>query len=207
MAAQLAGRPDRTGRAPSCPAAPPIKGRRPDSRPRCSTPWTARPPRPGARTRSSPAGGPGAGPGRDPGQWGGTECAVRACRGKIAGSTRFRCRRHRHGLPATAIWPGWPVPSGRRSCAAGTLVGGTCCQAGMDWALTEDPRKTRRNGSKPCTAQSRSARSGEGSSRHVLPGCVCAPAAPGVNGAGRRGTARPPPSAITVTPPHRNLSG
>jgi hypothetical protein len=59
MAAQLAGRPDRTGRAPSCPAAPPIKGRRPDSRPRCSTPWTARPPRPGARTRSSPAGGPG----------------------------------------------------------------------------------------------------------------------------------------------------
>jgi len=42
--------------------------------------------------------------------------------------------------------------------------------------VTEDPRQTRRNGSHPRTAQSRSARSGGGSSRHVLPGLRCAPA-------------------------------
>jgi hypothetical protein len=42
--------------------------------------------------------------------------------------------------------------------------------------VTEDPRQTRRNGSHPRTAQSRSARSGGGSSCHVLPGLPCAPA-------------------------------
>ena len=36
--------------------------------------------------------------------------------------------------------------------------------------MTEDPRQTRRNGLDPRTAQSRSARSGGGSSCHVLPG-------------------------------------
>ncbi len=42
--------------------------------------------------------------------------------------------------------------------------------------LTEDPRQTRRNGLDPRTAQSRSARSGGGSSRHVPPRLPCAPA-------------------------------
>jgi hypothetical protein len=42
------------------------------------------------------------------------------------------------------------------------------CRGGLSTA--EDPRQTRRNGPDPCTAQSRSARSGGGSSRHVPPG-------------------------------------
>ena len=41
--------------------------------------------------------------------------------------------------------------------------------------MTEDPRQTRRNGSDPRTAQSRSARSGGGSSRHPT-WITCAPA-------------------------------
>jgi len=52
------------------------------------------------------------------------------------------------------------------------------------------PRKTRRNGPDPCTAQSRSARSGEGSSRHVLPGHPALQPVPGSNGAPAAGSSR-----------------
>ncbi len=52
---------------------------------------------------------------------------------------------------------------------AGTLVCGARSRDGVDSRRTEDPRQTRRNGSDPRTAQSRSANSGDGSSRHVLP--------------------------------------
>ena len=58
--------------------------------------------------------------------------------------------------------------------------------------MTEDPRHTRRNGSDPRTAQSRSATSGGGSSRRVLPGLPCAAAhAEGERRAGRRARHRP----------------
>ena len=58
---------------------------------------------------------------------------------------------------------------------AGTLVPGACPRDGVDSLMAEDPRQTRRNGSDPRTAQSRSATSGGGSSRHVLPRMTCAP--------------------------------
>ena len=58
---------------------------------------------------------------------------------------------------------------------AGTLVPGACPRDGVGSLMAEDPRQTRRNGSDPRTAQSRSATSGGGSSRHVLPRMTCAP--------------------------------
>jgi HSP20 family protein len=69
-----------------------------------------------------------------------------------------------------------PAPPGRTSRATGTLVHGTSLPGPDGLTLTEDPRQTRRNGSDPRTAQSRSARSGGGSSRHVLPRLPCTPA-------------------------------
>src|SRR6266496_4309689 len=59
--------------------------------------------------------------------------------------------------------------------------------------MTEDPRQTRRNGPDPRTAQSRSARSGGGSSCHVLPGFTRHnQPAPSLNG---------PPAAAHATRP------
>ena len=50
--------------------------------------------------------------------------------------------------------------AGPKVLSVGTLVRGACSGDGVDSLMTEDPRQTRRNGSDPLTAQSRSARSG-----------------------------------------------
>ncbi len=60
-----------------------------------------------------------------------------------------------------------------KALCVGTLARGACSRDGADSLMTEDPRQTRRNGSDPRTAQSRSVRSGGGSSRHVPPRITC----------------------------------
>jgi hypothetical protein len=61
--------------------------------------------------------------------------------------------------------PPYRCASGPKVLSVGTLVRGACSRDGVDSLMTEDPRQTRRNGSGPRTAQSRSAKSGGGSSR------------------------------------------
>ena len=80
---------------------------------------------------------------------------------------------HHHGCPfapviscrSSSAVP--PAPPGQRSRAQGRWPLARARVTGVDSLMTEDPRQTRRNGSDPRTAQSRSARSGGGSSRHV----------------------------------------
>ena len=89
--------------------------------------------------------------------------------------TRGVNSQHHHGCPFAAPHL-LPQQFRCTACAArpkvlyaGTLVCGARSRDGVDSRRTEDPRQTRRNGSDPRTAQSRSANSGDGSSRHVLP--------------------------------------
>jgi hypothetical protein len=76
---------------------------------------------------------------------------------------------------AVGVLP-YSYPAGMKVLCAGTLVRGACSADGGGLTVTEDPRQTRGNGPDPRTAQSRSAKSGGGSSRHVPPGLPCAPA-------------------------------
>ena len=154
---------------------------------------------PGRRRGARPAGGLRAAQGNHP-----IHCRHAAAR-KDTGSRRsavppLRCRatyrpgrvpgQHGHRreqptptMPASSRPHLPPQESCRTACAARPKV---LCSGDLGpWralpsrgglTMTEDPRQTRRNGSDPRTAQSRSARSGGGSSRHVPPGLPCAPA-------------------------------
>ena len=86
----------------------------------------------------------------------------RAHRSRVAGDG---CRRAQSVLQRADGFRRPTAPPGPKVLSAGTLVRGGYSGEGVDSLMTEDPRQTRRNGSDPLTAQSRSARSGWGSSR------------------------------------------
>jgi hypothetical protein len=97
---------------------------------------------------------------------------------------RRRGRAYDNRLVLPRRLPAVPVPSGRTSCAAGTLVHGTCRYGRDGVIVTEDPRKTRRNGPDPVhrAIEIREKRRG------VLASCLAwTPSAPA--GAGQEGHA------------------